>query len=184
MRILVLMPLDERAVPMSMALWRELPSELQEQTFNVVGYMDYLVQSKLVGNWVTAMFYSLMAAEKVIKATDKNENLIVFGNTNKKYKFDIVLNMQDMEVAEPYKDNFLEEVKSIVLPTNEKPLIKLIDNTYDASASILSLINIDASAALLVDLIKSDNKAAIEELKHQYAEKLELLKRAGNVPTE
>ena len=56
MKILVLMPCDEKMTYIAAKIYKELPNEIKDITFSMPMFMDYLISSKVVGNWVYAFF--------------------------------------------------------------------------------------------------------------------------------
>ena len=50
MKILVLMPCDERMTYIAAKIYKELPDEIKDITFSMPMFMDYLISSKVVGN--------------------------------------------------------------------------------------------------------------------------------------
>lgn len=169
MKILVLMPLDEKSVYMAMGIYKGLPHELQDKCFCMPVFMDYLVQTKLVENWGYALFDTLLAAKKIYEVGE--DDLIIIGNTDKNYKFDAIFNFQDIEEDLPFKDEFAAKVKDLV--QSEEVLAKLINNLYDNKDSIMPLHNCLATADFLSAYIKTD--PGLDKLKTEYQKKLENL---------
>lgn len=182
MRILVLMPCDERAVYLGASLYRHLPDNLKDNCFIMPMFMDYLVSTKTVGNWVYAFFDSLVSAEALLR-NDENTDLIIVGNVDKKYKFDIVLNLQVDGESLPYKDNFIEHIQTLV---EEEPILsKRIDHLYTNAASTLALYNAELGAQLIADLMATDNSNEIIKIKEKYEELSALRAKVGpDVPIE
>ena len=50
MKILVLMPCDERTTYVAAKIYKELPNEIKDITFSMRTFMDFLISSKVVGN--------------------------------------------------------------------------------------------------------------------------------------
>jgi hypothetical protein len=178
MRILVLMPCDERAVYVAAAFYRYLPDNLKEQCFSMPMFMDYLVDTSIVKNWIRAFYYSLVSAEAILRGSDGKESIIICGNVDKKYDFDIILNLQaDGNDEQLYQDNFIEHLKTIV---EEDPVLAgRISNLYGATDSILPLYNAELGAQLVADLIATDNSTEIDAIKKRYQELAALRDKVG-----
>lgn len=177
MKILVLMPCDERMVYNAAKLYQELPKEIKDITFNMPMFMDYLVNVKIVDNWVMAFYDALISAEKLYAAAQKSKkDLIIFGNMPLNLPFDAVFNFQDAEEKLPYEDKFLEKIKEIV--ADEPILAACVEKMHSAEESKLSLINCKASAEFLSKYIKTDPK--LEEIKEKYKDKLNFKKGVTN----
>lgn len=173
MRILVLMPLDERCAYMAMGIYKNLPAEIKDKTFCMPAFMDYLVTSKLVPNWEYALFDTLLTSEKILNVED--EDVIVLGNVKKDYKFDAIFNFQDIDNDLPYKDTFVKKMRETV--ASEELLLSKIDNLYGAEDSQLALKNCRATADFLTAYFDTDPK--LNELKKEYLKKVQEL-RDGN----
>lgn len=50
MKILVLMPCDERMTYIAAKIYKELPNEIKDITFSMPMFMDFLISSEVVGN--------------------------------------------------------------------------------------------------------------------------------------
>lgn len=177
MRILVLMPCDERAVYVAAAFYRQLPEKLKDQCFSMPMFMDYLTSTEMVKNWVYAFFDSLVSAEALLRGLTDNENFIICGNVDKKYQFDIVLNLQEENSNLLYQDNFIDHIKTIV--EDEPILSNRISNLYEATDSTLPLYNAELGAQLVADLIATDNSTEIDAIKKRYQELAALRDKVG-----
>lgn len=177
MKILVLMPCDERMTYIAAEIYKNLPKEIKDITFSMPMFMDYLVSSKVVGNWVYAFYDSLISMKNIYKTAAKNnDNLIVFGTAPKNMKFDTIFNFQDSEKPLEYKDKFLEKIKTIV---NEEALLKsYIDNLYTAEDSKFKLYNCSATAGFLAEYIKTDPK--LEDIKKKYESRLKFKQKRSD----
>lgn len=169
MKILVMMPLDERYAYMAMGIYKNLPSEIKDKTFCMPAFMDYLVTTKIVPNWEYALFDTLLAAEKLLAVED--EDIILLGNTKKDFKFDVVFNFQDIDEALPYKDTFAEKMREKV--KSEELLLSKIGNLYAAEDSTFALHNCRATADFLTAYLDSDPR--LDKLKAEYEQKLKEL---------
>ena len=68
MKILVLMPLDEKWVYMANGLYNALPIEAREKTFAMPMFMQYAITTKTTPNWLYAQFDALVAVKGVYNA--------------------------------------------------------------------------------------------------------------------
>ena len=115
MKILVLMPCDERMIYSAAKIYKELPNDIKDITFSMPMFMDYLISSKVVGNWVYAFFDSFVSMKNIYKTANRNrDDLIVFGTAPKNMKFDAIFSFQDDAEQLPYEDKFLRKIKEIV----------------------------------------------------------------------
>ena len=167
MKILVLMPMDERLTANAAALYSHMPEKIKDITFSIPMFMEYLIDTKMVENWMFAMFYAMSSANALCRAADKNkEDLIIFGNAPKDLEFDAVFSFQDAEEALPYNDLFLEKVKEIV--AEEDNLSDRLNNLYTADDVIFKLHNCAATADFLSKYIKTNPN--LDEIKEKYKE--------------
>lgn len=173
MKILVLMPLDERYTYLAAAIYKCLPKDVQEHTLCMPAFMDYMVNVKLCPNWEYALFDTILTAEKVYSATG-DENLIILGNINADCKFDIVFNFQDNYEDLPYEDKFLEQMQK--LAKGEPKLEALVNNVHVASESKMTLHNCEATANFLTDYLATDPK--LDEIKKEYEIKLKMIEES------
>ena len=167
MKILVLMPCDERRVYYASKIFKKLSPEMKEITFIMAMFIDFLMQTKVESNPASALFYSILSAEKLYEAA-KKDDLIIFGNINKDYEFDAVFSFQDAEQTLPYDDKFITLIQEKV--KDEESLMKYINNLYGAEDVKLKLRDCTASANFLTDDIKTDPK--LDEIKEKYKDKL------------
>ena len=181
MKILVLMPLDEKYTYTALGIYNNLPYEIKQKCFMMPTFMDYLVTIKLAPNWEQAAFDAIVAGEKLYEvATKQNDDIIVIGNINKDYTFDAVFNFQDEKVEERYSDSFLDRLATKIAASSELTeeerslLSKHINNLYVADDSKLLLINFTATADLLTAYLKTDPKLDI--IKEEYERKIKELK--------
>lgn len=56
MKILVLMPLDERMSYYAAKIYSELSNEIKEITFSMPMFMDYMITTGAAQNWIYALF--------------------------------------------------------------------------------------------------------------------------------
>lgn len=167
MKILVLMPCDEKSVYLAAGLYKSLPQNIREKTFAIPMFMDYLVQTHLVDNWISSFYYAALSARKIYNATTEDEDLIIIGNVTKDFTFDIVFNMQDAEESLPYTDEFLDHIIKTV--GDDSILGSYVENIYAAADSSLSLRNCIASADFLVDYLQTKGvEIACQNLQDYY----------------
>jgi hypothetical protein len=170
MKILVLMPCDEKSVYMAAGIYKALPQKIREKTFAMPMFMDYLVQTKLVGNWVVSFYDALVSARKIYETAE--EDLIIIGNVNKKdCSFDAVFNFQDAELDLVYKDDFLEKIKEMV--ADDEFLKGYVENMYTKEDSLMPLQNYIATADFLTAYLKTGGvEKSISKLNKEYEEKI------------
>lgn len=174
MKILVLMPCDERMVYYAAKIYKELPNDVKDVTFSMPMFMDYLISSKIVGNWVYAFFDSFVSMKNIYKTASKsNDNLIVFGTAPKNIKFDAIFSFQDDAAQLPYEDNFIGKVKEIV--KDEPKLAAYVENLYGAKDVQFQLYNCDATAGFLAEYLKTDPH--LEDIRAKYEGKLKFKKK-------
>lgn len=162
MKMLILMPCDEQHVYAATAIYNALPQELKDNTFAMPMFMEYLRDTNQVGNWVKALFYTILAAEGLYAATPKNENFILIGNIGNEFKFDVVFNFQDIDESLPYEDKFMDMCQNIV--KDEPSLFQYIAELHQADESKMALQNCVATADFITDYIASEpDLAAIKE---------------------
>ena len=90
MKILVLMPCDERMTHYAAKIYKELPNEVKDITFSMPLFMDYLVSSKIVGNWVYAFFDSFISMKNIYKAAAKEKGNLIDATHGRKTKTVII----------------------------------------------------------------------------------------------
>lgn len=169
MKILVLMPLDEKSTFMSAGIYKYLANDVKDNCFSMPNFMDYLIQTKMAPNWTYSLFDTIIAAESVYQAAEKEGNdLIIIGNMSIAYDFDLIVNFQDLVESLPYEDKFVEKVKEIV--KEEKVLLNKL-NLYQNKDSSLAMHNVEATAKFLSDYIKTDPH--LERIEQEYEEKLQ-----------
>lgn len=171
MKILVLMPCDEKSVHMAAGIYNALPQEIREKTFPMPWFMDWVVQTNLERNWLSSLFRAFVAAKKIYEKTTDDEDLIIIGNMDKDFKFDAVFNFQDIEESLPYEDKFIDKIKKIVI--NEDVLYKYVKNLYGNEDSKMALQNCIATADFLTAYLKTDGiEKKIKKLNKEYKKKL------------
>ena len=177
MKILVLMPCDERMTYIAAKIYKELPNEIKDIAFSMPMFMDFLISSKVVGNWVYAFFDAFVSMKNIYKtAAKEKDDLIVFGTAPKNMKFDAIFSFQDDAEQLPYKDKFLGKIKKIV--ADEPKLSAYLENLYGAEDSKFNLYNCTATAGFLTEYIKTDPK--LDEIRAKYEGKLKFKKKGSD----
>lgn len=159
MRILILMPLDERCVFSSWGLYKEL--ENKDKVLNLVGFTDYMYQTRGKKDlWEVAV-------ASTINSIDSSSYDIVIGNASIEDKFDIIFNMTDGVNQEPYEDLCIKKGEE---------LLNCDFNLHKAEESKLCLIDFKASAELINSLYRDgkDSEEKIQEIKKRYEDRLAL----------
>lgn len=126
--------------------------------------MDYLINGKIVGNWIAALQYALLSAEKVCNAANEtDDDLIIIGNAPKYIKFDAIFNMQELEEDLPYEDKFIEKARELCA---ESPLLMKRLDVHEATESRLSMHNPIAIADFLSKYLKTED--GIKNVRKEY----------------
>lgn len=160
------MPCDEQHVYAAEGIYKHLPEEIKNVTFPMPMFMDYLIQTKTVGNWIMAFMDTLYSAKKLYECADKD--LIVIGTLPTTCEFDAIFNFQEIDESLPYEDKFLEKIKEIVKP--ERVLSDMVDNLVTADKSIFALHDCKATADFLSKYIKTDVKEILNALENEFAQ--------------
>jgi hypothetical protein len=166
MKILVLMPCDEKVVYWAAEIYKNLDDNIKDNSFFVPMFMDYLIQTKQAENWVYALADGLISANLLCKKADEEKkDIIIFGNASSDIEFDEIFSFQDNELIAPYSDLFIEKTKTIF--TDAKEFITVLENLHTKNDVKLMLTNCKATATLINDLIKS--QVDLEKIKDNYA---------------
>lgn len=158
MKILVLMPLNERMVYAATGIYRYLPDDKKDITFSMPMFMEYAVDTKICEDWLHALFLASITAREFYK---NNEDCIIIGNLPINMKFDMIFNFQDIEVDLPYQDlgimKFIEVINQSDADEDSKNfLLKYLVDLYSADASTMPLHNCHATAEFLSNMMDSD----------------------------
>lgn len=176
MKILVLMPCDEQHVYAAAGIYKALPNEVKEITFPMPMFMDYLIETKIIGNWIMAFFDSLVSAKNLYcTAEQSNDNLIILGTAPADFEFDAVFNFQDIEESLPYEDKFLEKIREAV--KSDEKLTMMVSNLYGGDKSKLALRNCEATADFLTKYLQTDVKNKLDVLYKEYEKQLKGMKK-------
>ncbi len=157
MKMLVLMPCDERKVFEANEIFKNMDEYTKNRTFIFPYFMQYLISSHTVENWVLAYYYTLVAAKNLYKtAQETNDDLIIIGNMPADFQFDEIFNFQDAEREEPYEDVFLEKIKEMV--SEDEMLSGMINKMHTAEESQMALKNCRATGEFLSNYLKAEAK--------------------------
>lgn len=174
MKILVLMPNDERQVYNCVGLFKAFDKKMAKKIFLMPLFEDYLVKNGLAANWTEAVGDTIVVAEKMCAAKD----MIIFGNVHTSVKFDAIFNFQDAEESLPYKDIFLDKIIDLAAHEWNEPVLTkfFVDNGfYAATSSILALHNYKATADFLTAYLQTDPK--LDEIAARYKIDMNRIKR-------
>ena len=162
MKILVLMPLDERQVYNCVGLWKAfVAAQGQEWTsdnlFFMPLYMDYLTTTGKSINWMEAAGQAIISTKEMVAAS--NKNVIVFGN---------------LPVTVTTLDLVLEAICKIAQESNDDYLKQLFSNFYTADASIMALQIFTATAGFLSKWYTSEEQ--VDTVTERYKDKFKIFK--------
>lgn len=169
MKILILMPLDERFTFIAASLYKNLRDEVKQDTFCMPMFSEWqMVTKKMVFadlpiHWNMATFGSLVKAKEFYKQQEKDKkDILIIGNTPVDCKFDMVFNFQDAEKDLPYCDKFLDQLKGI---SNDSAVQNIL-NTYNESAVKMTLHDYKAAGEFLSAYLKTDPQ--LDQIKEKY----------------
>ena len=84
MKILILMPCDEKWVHAATGIFKNLAPEVKEVAYPIPMYMEYLIDTRISKNWLEAFFDAQLSARAYCDAAQKNDlDLLVIGNVSK-----------------------------------------------------------------------------------------------------
>ncbi len=176
MKILVLMPVYDTHEDITYAIYSKLPHEVKEKVFGMNMYSSYLKAIKTNLTPFEAYFETLMVTEKVYESCGADEDLIIFGNLPKKYKFDAVFTFQDNIEALPYKDLWLDKIDEVATEVSDPILDKYFTKPfYSEEDSQTDLIDCTAAADFLAAYLQTDPK--LDKIKREYEEKIKEIRR-------
>lgn len=171
MKILVLMPLSESHSHIAMAIYNAMPHDVKDKTFIMPAYIDYLLTAKVVENTIYAVSNALLSAQILYgQAEEKKEDLIIFGNIDNSFKFDVIFNCQDLEKDLPYIDGRAEKMQELVKDTEVE---YIAHELYTNKDSEMPLHNAIAIADFLTAYLKTDPH--LEEIAAEYTDKIKSL---------
>ena len=189
MKILILMPNNISHVDFCMEIMDKLDIDVRQKCFSIPMYIQYLVETKKAPDQTEAFFYAMRAAEHVYaNAKDKNENLILFGNINKDYKFDMIFNFQNNSFA-AYQDLFIEALNQVIKPDGDDDeayqiLSRYTTNLHTADESSLILMNTTATAEFLNEYMTTDVESKLKQMEQEYLQKIEEINNQGKASME
>lgn len=188
MKILVLVPNNLTNLEYCMKIWEKLNPEIQEKSFCIPMYMQYLVDTNQVKDQTEAFFYAMRAAEMVYQNIKAGDTAIIFGNMNKGYQFDTIFNFQNNHY-DMYKDYFVEALNEVIKPDTEddssyKILSRYTTNLHEANESSLILMDIDAASEFLNSYTSTDVEQTLKDLRTEYLKKLDTIKAEGKASME
>ena len=176
MKILVLMPLSESHSHIAMAIHKAMPHEVKDKTFIMPAYIDYLLTTGAAENSIYAVSNALLSAQILYKqAEEKKEDIIIFGNIDKAYKFDAIFSCQDDKVDMPYVDGRAVKMQELVKGSDVEYIAK---DLYTAADSQMILHNPVAIADFLTAYLDTDPH--LEEIAAEYADRLKFLEGVSN----
>ena len=169
MKILVLMPLDEKNVYIASAVYQCLEPYAKDRCFCMPFFMQYLITTKIAPNWTYSLFDTMASAERLYELAEREkDNIIIFGNMPKRYKFDAVFSLQDLEEDLDYSDKFLEKMQE--LADGDKKLEEKVKDTYGVEDVIMPLHNKVAAADFLSAYLKTDPH--LDKIEKEYKERV------------
>lgn len=167
MKILLLMPCDEQHVHAATSIYSNLSDYAQEHTFVMPMFMEYLIQTNAAANWSEAFFKTMLSTQKIyLAAQEEEDDLIIIGNLNNNFTFDVVFNFQEIEESLPYEDNFIQKLREVC--ETEPTLLKYINKLHIADESKLALRDCGATADFLSRYLVSS--ADFEKAKKHFEE--------------
>lgn len=178
MKILVLMPLEEQYVYAATGIYKNMPEDVQQITFAMPMFMEYLVTTKISNNWTFALYDALISAKNIYNAAE-DRDLIIIGNISSDLKFDAVFNFQDIEKELDYKDLTIKKLLSLDAIKNDPVLFQPIAALHEAHESTFTLKNCEATADFLSSFIKTDPH--LEQIEKTYQDKIKALKKGNNI---
>lgn len=183
MKILVLVPNNLTNLEYCTKIWEKLNPEIQEKSFCIPMYIQYLVDTNQVKDQTEAFFYAMRAAEMVYQNIKVGDTAIIFGNMNKGYTFDVVFNFQDNHYN-MYKDYFIEALNEVIKPDSKddsayKILSRYTTNLHEANESSLILMDIDAASEFLNSYTSTDVEQTLKDLRLEYLKKLDTIRAEG-----
>ena len=177
MKILVLMPLDERQVYNCVGLWKAFVAAqgqkwTSDNLFFMPLYMDYLTTTGKSVNWMEAAGQAIISAKEMVSSS---KSIIVFGNLPvDAATFDYIFNFQQNDQAIPYKDLVLEAICKTAQESNDDYLKQLFSNFYTADASIMALQIFTATAGFLSKWYTSEEQ--VDTVTERYKDKFKIFK--------
>ena len=164
MKILVLMPCDERQLYACYKIYQGLNEKAKDKVFFTPMFIDYLLQTKIYSKWIEAFYDTLCRVKQVY---NQNENFILFGNIDKSCKFDAIFSFQDLERTLPYQDGTIEKIKQLDFIKSDPQLLAPLNALYSADdVNQIPLTNCSATAELINKFFDSDPQ--LDKIKAEY----------------
>ena len=175
MKILVLMPLDEKWSYIATELWKNLGKEAKQDSFSMPMFTEWQMQTKkfvlgndLLPHWNVATLGTILKTKEVYQVqAAAHKNFLLIGNISPDFQFDAIFNFQDPSTDALYEDHYLDCLREKFKDT---PVIAEQLKLYDASASTMPLHDIKAAAAFLTSYLQTDPH--LDEIKTKYQETL------------
>lgn len=157
MKILVLMPVGTEYSATGFEFYKNLSDYASNSTIVICNVVDYLLETNAQDNYGIAVLNAITGTEKIYEeAVENNEDIVIFGNVNKKYDFDLVFNFQDAnDDTLPYKDLLIEKMREISFDSDVPAEELEFYNLHTADESQLTLKNSKATAELISELLAS-----------------------------
>lgn len=170
-RILVLTPINERLTYACAGIWKGLDDRTKKMCYFAPIYAEYLKETR-TKNFIIAAYESMITFNELARVSEeKKEDIILFGNVSKKYKFDKIFSFN---LGLDYDDHqlFSSEIQS-VLDDEFQDLKK--ENLYQAEDSSMILENnLDAIAHFMNQLLLADNDITLKSIYNQYKDVIRL----------
>ena len=164
MKILVLMPCDERQLYACYKIYQGLNEKAKDKVFFTPMFIDYLLQTKIHSKWIEAFYDTLCRVKQLHK---QNGDFILFGNIDKSCKFDAIFSFQDLERTLPYQDGTIEKIKQLDFIKNDPQLLAPLNALYSADdVDQIPLTNPVATAELINKFFDSDPQ--LDKIKAEY----------------
>lgn len=188
MKILVLMPVGTEYAATGFEFYKNLSDYALNCTVVICNVVDYLLETNAQDNYGIAVLNAITGTEKVYEeAVENNEDVVIFGNVNKKYDFDLIFNFQDVnDDTLPYEDKLIDKMREISFDAPDVSAEELeFYNLHTADESQLTLKNSKATAELISELLASkpiiNHQDQNEQIKKIYKTHLEELTNKLNI---
>ena len=170
-RILVLTPINERLTYACAGIWKSMDDRTRKMSYFAPLYAEYLKETR-TKNFIVAAYESIITFNELARVSEeRKEDIVLFGNVSKKYKFDKVFSFNS---GLDYDDHQLlsDEIQS-VLDDDFADLKK--ENLYQAEDSSMILENnLDAIAHFMNQLLLADNDITLKSIYNQYKDVIRL----------
>lgn len=175
MKILVLMPLDEKWSYIATAIYKNLSAKAKENTFVMNMFSEWQMNTKhmvagadLPIHWNVATFGSIIKARELYKLQEQSKkDFILIGNIDPSYKFDLIVNFQDLDKDLPYEDLYVQKLREVF---KENDYLTQLLVMYSTNSSTMMLHNTTAAAKFLSAYLETD--PCTDEIKEKYKDAL------------